>query len=463
MSQDIAEADALIWRAYGEMVKNFFLAGSNGLQEGLDYIYVCPPTEHGIRGGSPIPDAVTNFNISTFADSLQRADSPLFMPGAELSYFESLKVYLNAARVRDITPSQKEEIQQAIQEARNLETQRDARRNDAVARWEADTDARRNHTSFRRWAVANAQSYLQSDREAKLAAGQVRQLQSRYYGAAADTLTDKLLKLDNLAGDDLQSNPGYNMPCYIRDYKIDETALEEGRRVEGLPGDDLVYRPLYVIDGYESACDDWIRGTDRNNFVWNLNLIQSRHNDWTDLGHSTNASRRGSSFFFFFSKSSASSSTETHLNFTGADWKENTSIALTMKGPVKAFNLSAGLWDVPGVRRLFPHLLDGETDTALGLVRAHKILVGYQVAFKIKFAESLRTQVRNMLIEARSDATSGLRIFGFQFGRDTGSKTSFTRDINSLSYNESTNEISAPESPEGCPVLLGVLGRKITA
>src|SRR5438105_7584873 len=38
----------------------------------------------------------------------------------------------------------------------------------------------------------------------------------------------------------------YNMPCYIIDYAIDESALKEDRRVEDIPGDALVFQPLYV-------------------------------------------------------------------------------------------------------------------------------------------------------------------------------------------------------------------------
>jgi len=88
----IPDGDSLIYRSYGQFVKQLLL-GPNTLQQGLDYIYVCPPTEHGIRGGRPVPDSVTNYNIFEFADSLQRADSPLFMAGADLGYFESLAKY----------------------------------------------------------------------------------------------------------------------------------------------------------------------------------------------------------------------------------------------------------------------------------------------------------------------------------------------------------------------------------
>lgn len=39
------------------------------------------------------------------------------------------------------------------------------------------------------------------------------------------------------------------MPCFIRDYAIDEPAIDADRRVEDIDGRYLVYQPLYTIDG----------------------------------------------------------------------------------------------------------------------------------------------------------------------------------------------------------------------
>lgn len=92
----IPVGDTLIWRAYGQFIKWLLLSPSDS-KEGLDYVYVCPPTEHGLRAGRPIPDAVTNSNVYSVADSLQRVDSPLFTIHTDLSYFESLDKYAMVA------------------------------------------------------------------------------------------------------------------------------------------------------------------------------------------------------------------------------------------------------------------------------------------------------------------------------------------------------------------------------
>nr|KMM68425.1 hypothetical protein CPAG_04752 [Coccidioides posadasii RMSCC 3488] len=451
----IPAGDSIIWRAYGQIIKRLLL-GPNELEQDLDYIYICAPTEHGLRGGQSIPDAVTNFNISSIADTLQRANSPMFMIRTELSYVQSLNNYLKAAKVKTITQAQVAEIKQAIERQREAESSRNDAKKQALEAWKLDLEAQENPISFEKWAIENADSYLELKEEADLAAGQVDQLQSRYYGAAAATLREKRERLEKLAMNTTSSNPGYNMPCFIRDYKINDAALNEGRRVEDINSQELIYQPLYVIDGYESACDSWVQGTAGDGMISTLDLTTVTQDDYRELGHSRSVSRSANKFFYFFSKSSAASTEESHLTFNGSDWTYKTKITLFMKAPARVFNIRPGLWDDGGVRRTFPELLEGEVDSALGLVRVSKILVGYEVSVTIHFAESLRTQ-------ARSESKGGLRIFGFQFGPDKSSGASFSRDLNSLTYNETTNEMTLPATPRGVPVILGALGRKIGA
>ncbi|KAI2842496.1 hypothetical protein CBS11852_3809 [Aspergillus niger] len=404
MSQEvqIPVGDNTIWRGYANLVKRL-LVGPSDLANGLDYIYVCPPTE--------------------------RASA---------------------------------KINEANKKLTEVEGERHAAKKRAVEDWEHDPDGKAAHVPFHIWAIENADSYLQLEEQVNLASGQVDQLQSRYFGPAAAVLREKKEKLEKRAGSQTNSNPGYNMPCFIGDYAIDETALDAGVRVENIDARDLLYEPLYAIDGHESMCDSWIRGDAGDGLVSTVDFRTIKHDDWTELGHSQNSSRQANSFFFFFSKSSGTSSAETHLNFNGSDWKLNTKIEITMHGQ-QTFNITPGLWDDPGVRRTFPTLLEGATDTALGLVRVSKILVAHKVSVKIHFDESLRTQVRNMVSQAKSESNGALRIFGFQFGRDTSSGSSFYRDVNQVDYDEAKGVLTIPETPRGCPVLLGILGRKIGA
>jgi hypothetical protein len=53
------------------------------------YIYVTPPSLSAIRGGSPVPFAVQNFDLFQFADSLQNINEPLLNPAGP-SYVQNL-------------------------------------------------------------------------------------------------------------------------------------------------------------------------------------------------------------------------------------------------------------------------------------------------------------------------------------------------------------------------------------
>jgi hypothetical protein len=60
------------------------------LRQGVDFLFVTPPTTTTIRGGSPCPAAVTNEDLFPVANSLQNPGEPLLdVQGRE--YFASLK------------------------------------------------------------------------------------------------------------------------------------------------------------------------------------------------------------------------------------------------------------------------------------------------------------------------------------------------------------------------------------
>lgn len=74
-----SEARLIAWRAYGDFVKTS-LTASVPLVPGKDYLFITPPNMAAIRGGTPVPDAVTNFDLYPFADGLQNIDEPLYNP-----------------------------------------------------------------------------------------------------------------------------------------------------------------------------------------------------------------------------------------------------------------------------------------------------------------------------------------------------------------------------------------------
>ena len=111
---------------------------------------------------------------------------------------------------------------------------------------------------------------------------------------------------------------------------------------------------------------------------------------------------------------------------------------------------------------MFPHLIAGETDKLAGLVRVHKLLVGYQVTLTARFDKSMSSQIQKMLDIAHQDQSASLRFFGFNFGaRYEQNEWGISRSLNDISFNAETSELVITATPAGFPVLLGAMGRKI--
>jgi len=58
------EANLIAWKAYGDAIGKFITAGQP-LSPGQDFIYVAPPTSNFVRGGTPVPGSITNFETCT--------------------------------------------------------------------------------------------------------------------------------------------------------------------------------------------------------------------------------------------------------------------------------------------------------------------------------------------------------------------------------------------------------------
>lgn len=83
-----SEARLVAWRAYGDFVGQLLTAGQP-ITKGRDFVYVTPPNLAAIRGGTPVPESVTNFDLFSFADGLQKQSEPLLDPQGA-SYIDAL-------------------------------------------------------------------------------------------------------------------------------------------------------------------------------------------------------------------------------------------------------------------------------------------------------------------------------------------------------------------------------------
>lgn len=89
-AQDLPDSEArlIAWRAYGKFVSDLLTAGQP-LNPGKDFVYVNPPNLAAVRGGSPCPQSVTNFDLFSVADCLQTIGEPLMDPNGP-SYVDNL-------------------------------------------------------------------------------------------------------------------------------------------------------------------------------------------------------------------------------------------------------------------------------------------------------------------------------------------------------------------------------------
>ena len=83
-----SEARLVAWRAYADFVSQLLTAGQP-LMKGKDFIYVTPPNLAAVRGGTPVPESVTNFDLFSLADGLQFLNEPLLDPQGP-SYIDAL-------------------------------------------------------------------------------------------------------------------------------------------------------------------------------------------------------------------------------------------------------------------------------------------------------------------------------------------------------------------------------------
>lgn len=83
-----SEARLVAWRAYGDFISQMLTAGQP-LVKGRDLIFVTPPNLAAVRGGTPVPESVTNFDLFQLADGLQSQSEPLLDPLGP-SYIDAL-------------------------------------------------------------------------------------------------------------------------------------------------------------------------------------------------------------------------------------------------------------------------------------------------------------------------------------------------------------------------------------
>lgn len=345
----------------------------------------------------------------------------------------------------------------------------------AYAAYTADPQAQATKKTFAAWVVQKDPVYTAYKNAMRTANSALQTYTLQVYGPAYNTLTDQRAAIETLAQDGTELQPGcvfpisslnttliivfnrYNMPDYGGTYNVQFTPFAPHTITDG-----LCYKPLYTLTGgFSETCDSWINGTG-GTFSYTWSLKTSNFQDWSSLGHSTSVSQVGGSLFSILSATHSGTNVETQFNEWTSTSVNSISLQLTMNGAPTVFSIATGEWDVPSVRRTYPHLTSNGINQLSGHIRLTKLLLGHEVGCKITVADSATWKsVSQFIQDAKSDTGGGISIFGFYFG---GSGSSVThRNITDIqTSNQNTGGVIViPPSRLGIPMLLGAFGKAV--
>jgi len=460
MASLISDADRIIWRAYGEKIREELLGGIPPGED--DFIYICPPTQQGIAGGRAVPQALTNYQAYKVCDTLLPADSPLYVPGEGGSYILTLKQYLDYIKLpQDATDTDKAKWEKMSKKLGELEVQVEREATDAGERYAKDPRAR--NQSFAQWARRHAQAYVNDERYRESVSSALNELRKQIFGvdgAAVKQLVDGI----ELALEKEVSTEGYNMPCTDDDIEVTLEQINSGQVAEE-PANTF-FMPQYGLKNYESTIQGWVTGTGGTGPQWKLNLSSSSSTDWSSLGHQSANFQKATDVWIFFSQSDSHQENIETLNLQSNQLDQQIELTITMKAPPQKIDVLTGVWDVPGVRRMYPNLRQGTDGTPLadsgaGMIKVEQLLMGYGIGLEAKFFGSAKSQVASFYRKATADQSRGTRVFGIQFGEDRSSASTVTSSYEKLHYNEAEGTMSIEPVLTGYPILLGLLGRRL--
>ncbi|KAF4633327.1 hypothetical protein G7Y89_g4788 [Cudoniella acicularis] len=209
-TQFVPESEARLqaWRAYGTFVGQQLTAGVP-LTQGKDFIYVTPPNLAAVRGGTPCPDSVTNFDLFALADGLQNISAPLLDTSGP-SYIDSLYTYLQSVDLKTATPTsaQLAQLQTLTNTLATAENAFNTESNNAYNNYLADARAQATHQTFGSWVNQHDPLYTALQRQTKTANTALQNYETSLYGPQYQTLSTQRDKITNQADDELSTEPG---------------------------------------------------------------------------------------------------------------------------------------------------------------------------------------------------------------------------------------------------------------
>ncbi|KAF2007466.1 hypothetical protein P154DRAFT_119796 [Amniculicola lignicola CBS 123094] len=452
------EASLIAWKAYGDLIRQYITSNAP-LTPGVDFIYVTPPTSQFVRGGTPVPESVTNFELFGAVDPLQNVNSPLLgTTGA--SYVQSLETYLQSVAISDrvLTEPEKTKVDalEAAVTAARIKFQKE--KATAFLTWKSDEVAQYFNQSFQSWIGDNDPNYANFQTQLTNADATYNNYMLSLYGSKYNLLQEQRTNINSKAQNELAPVPGYNMMVYpaAPNYAVSITPFQKNEIT-----DFIAYKATYTMGGYEDVCDRYYKGTAAStSLTYNFKSVNG--NDWSTLGYSQQIKKAGGGFWGILGFKASKTAETTEYNSWSGNWASEVSINLKMRGAPTLVPINAGFWDVGNVRKTYPKLRAGETDDLAGTVRLTHALVGYGLSLEIKFSntETWRN-VTQFIQKGKGSAGAGINLFGFSFG--AGGSGSYSYNFNDLKTSNTADGgvITFPSTPDGMVFMLGARGKAL--
>lgn len=382
LAVDSEEASLIGWRAYGSFIQQYITAGVP-LTPGVDFVYVTPPTSNFVRGGTPVPESVTNWELFSTVDPLQNASNPLLGTDGP-SYSQSLETYLQSVAILDkeLTPEQKKRIATLEQGVNDAKLKFQKEKQSAFLTWRNDEVAQYFNQSFQSWVTDNDPQYANFQSQLVTADATYNNYMLSIYGSKYNLVQEQRNNINGKAQNELSSVPGYNMQVFpgAPNYAVSIKPF-----VKNEITDFTAYRPYYSLAGYENVCDAYFTGSSAfSTYTYGFKNVDGH--DWSSLGYEQKVRKYGGGFWGILGYRQSATSEITHFNSWSGSWAQEVKVTISMKGAPTLVPISPGTWNVGSVRKTYPKLREGETDDLAGKVILTHALVAYQIGMKIEFS-----------------------------------------------------------------------------
>lgn len=458
LAVDSEEASLIAWKAYGSLIQQYITANVP-LTPGVDFIYVTPPTSSFVRGGTPVPESVTNFELFNTVDPLQNASNPLLGTDGP-SYSQTLETYLQSVAILDkeLTPDQKKKVDTLEKAVTDAKLKFAKEKQSAFIAWKSDAVAQYFNQSFQGWVTDNDPQYANFQSQLVTADASYNNYMLSIYGSKYNLIQEQRNNINGKAQNELSPVPGYNMMVYpgAPNYAVSIKPF-----VKNEITDFVAYKPAYTLGGYENVCDGYFTGSSGfTTLTYGFKNVDGH--DWSSLGYQQKVRKYGGGFWSILGYRQSATSEVTHFNSWSGTWSQEVKITISMKGAPTLVPINPGSWNVGNVRKTYPKLRAGETDDLAGTVVLTHALVAYQIGMKIEFSNTETWKnVTEFIEKGKKNKAGGLQIFGFSFGAGGGGAYQFSTNDLKTSSTASGGVINIPNTPEGMIFMLGARGKAL--